>query len=130
MSVRAIRGATTVIENSRESILKDTKELLLAMQETNNFNTEDIICIFFSMTSDLDAAFPAEAARQLGWNTVPLFGMQEADVRNSLEKCIRILLQLNSNKVQADFQHCYLKKAKSLRKDLNYKEERKDKKWC
>lgn len=119
MSVRGIRGATTVSENNRESILAGTRELLFTMQDANNFKTEDIVSIFFSMTSDLNAAFPAEAARQLGWNEVPLFGMQEADVINSLKKCIRILIQLNCNKSQVDVQHCYLHKAKILRKDLN-----------
>jgi chorismate mutase len=118
VSVRAIRGATTVIENSRESILKDTKELLLAMQEANNINTKDIICIFFSMTSDLNAAFPAEAARQLGWCEVPLFDMQEIPVPGSLSKCIRIMIQINCQKSQSEVKHCYLKGALVLRKDL------------
>ena len=132
MPVRGIRGATTVEENSRDSILAGTRELLIALQDANNFEPKDIVCIFFSITSDLDAAFPAEAARQLGWNEVPLFGMQEADVIKSLKKCIRVLVQLNSGKSQTDFQHCYLNNAKTLRKDLTYKdkEERKDKKWC
>jgi chorismate mutase len=119
LSVRGIRGATTVSENSRESILEGTRELLLTMQDTNNVNTHDIVSIFFSMTSDLNTAFPAEAARQLGWNKVPLFGMQEANVIKSLKKCIRVLIQLNSNKSQSDFRHCYLNDAKILRNDLN-----------
>jgi chorismate mutase len=118
MTVRGLRGATTVEANSRESILAGSKELLLSLQKANHFNTEDIVSIFFSMTSDLNAAFPAEAARQLGWNKVPLFGMQESDVEGGLGKCIRILIQINSNKIQDEIQHCYLRKAERLRRDL------------
>jgi len=118
MTVRGIRGATTVDENSKESILSRSKELLLSLQKANHFNTEDIVSIFFSMTFDLNAAFPAEAARQLGWNKVPLFGMQESDVTGGLEKCIRILIQINSNKIQDEIRHCYLHEAKKLRRDL------------
>jgi len=115
--------------NSRESILAGTRELLLTLLDANNFKTEDIVSIFFSITSDLNAAFPAEAARQLGWNKVPLFGMQEANVIKGLKKCIRILIQINSKKPQVEFQYCYLHKAEMLRKDLNCKEEKEDKKW-
>ena len=118
MTVRGIRGATTVDENSKESILSRSKELLLSLQKANHFNIEDIVSIFFSMTSDLNTAFPAEAARQLGWNKVPLFGMQESDVAGGLGKCIRILIQMNSNKIQDEIRHCYLHKAKRLRRDL------------
>ncbi len=118
MSVRGIRGATTVSENSQESILAGTRELLLNLRDANNFKTEDIVSIFFSMTSDLNAAFPAEAARQLGWNKVPLFGMQEADVKDSLPKCIRVLIHINSGKSQTEIVHCYLRGAEVLRKDL------------
>lgn len=118
MTIRGIRGATTVEANSKESIFTRSKELLLSLQKANHFNTEDIVSIFFSMTSDLNAAFPAEAARQLGWNKVPLFGMQESDVEGGLGKCIRILIQINSNKIQDEIRHCYLHKAKRLRRDL------------
>ncbi len=118
MTVRGIRGATTVDANSKESIISRSKELLLLLQKANHFNTEDIVSIFFSMTSDLNAAFPAEAARQLGWNKVPLFGMQESDVEGGLGKCIRILIQINSNKIQDEIRHCYLHEAKRLRRDL------------
>jgi chorismate mutase len=129
LAVRGIRGATTVSENSRESILSGTRELLLALRDANNFKTEDIVSIFFSMTSDLNTAFPAEAARQLGWNKVPLFGMQESEIEGGLEKCIRILIQINSSQRQEEIKYCYLHEAKMLRKDINCKEEREDKKW-
>ena len=116
--VRGIRGAITVKENNKKDILADTKELLLALKKTNDFNIEDIVSIFFSTTSDLDSAFPAAAARKLGWSAVPLFGMQEANVQNGLKKCIRILIQINCEKKQSEIKHCYLREAKNLRKDL------------
>ena len=128
MSVRGIRGATTVSKNDRESILSRTRELLLALKETNNFKNEDVVSIFFSMTVDLTAAFPAEAARQLGWNRVPLFGMQECDIEGSLEKCIRILIKINSHQSQEEIQCCYLHEASKLRKDLFDMKEKEDKK--
>jgi chorismate mutase len=128
LSVRGIRGATTVSKNDRESILSRTRELLLALKETNNFKNEDVVSIFFSMTVDLTAAFPAEAARQLGWNRVPLFGMQECDIEGSLEKCIRILIQINSHQSQEEIQCCYLHEASKLRKDLFDMKEKEDKK--
>ena len=128
MSVRGIRGATTVSKNDRESILSRTRELLLALKETNNFKNKDVVSIFFSMTADLTAAFPAEAARQLGWNKVPLFGMQECDIEGSLEKCIRILIQINSHQSQEEIQCCYLHEASKLRKDLFDMKEKENKK--
>ena len=118
MLVRGIRGAITVSENTKKEILSSTKELLLALKKTNDFNIEDIVSIFFSTTSDLDSAFPAAAARELGWSAVPLFGMQEANVQNGLKKCIRILIQINCEKKQSEIKHCYLREAKNLRKDL------------
>ncbi len=118
MLVRGIRGAITVEVNSKESILEGTQELLLTMQRKNEFNTTDIVCIFFSMTPDLNAAFPAEAARQLGWRLVPLFDTQEIPVAGSLPQCIRILILINSQKSQLEIKHCYLKEAQVLRADL------------
>jgi chorismate mutase len=118
MLVRGIRGAITVEVNSKESILEGTQELLLTMQRKNEFNTTDIVCIFFSMTPDLNAAFPAGAARQLGWRLVPLFDTQEIPVAGSLPQCIRILILINSQKSQLEIEHCYLKEAQVLRADL------------
>ena len=82
--------------------------------------------IFFSMTSDLDTVFPAAAVRELGWDKVPLFGVQEATIVNGLEKCIRVLIQINTDKSQNEIKHCYLYEARKLRKDLINKEERDD----
>ncbi|GAG19535.1 unnamed protein product, partial [marine sediment metagenome] len=88
MLVRGIRGAITVNSNTKEEIIEITKELLIALQRENNFKIEDIVSIFFSITPDLNAAFPAQAARELGWNKVPLFDLQEIDVPGSLPRCI------------------------------------------
>jgi chorismate mutase len=118
MLVRGIRGAITVNNNTKEEIIKFTKELLITLQKENDFKIEDIVSVFFSATSDLNAAFPAQAARELGWKQVPLFDMQEIDVPGSLPGCIRILIQINCSKSQQEIKHCYLRGAKILRKDL------------
>ena len=118
MLVRGIRGAITVNSNTKEEIIEITKELLIALQRENNFNIDDIVSIFFSATSDLNVAFPAQAARELGWDRVPLFDMQEIEVPGSLPRCIRILIQINCRKNQTEIKHCYLRGAEILRKDL------------
>jgi len=118
MLVRGIRGAITVNSNTKEEIIEITKELLVAIQGENNFKIEDIVSVFFSVTPDLNAAFPAQAARELGWNKVPLFDLQEIDVPGSLPRCIRILIQINCQKSQPEIKPCYLRGAKILRKDL------------
>jgi chorismate mutase len=118
MLVRGIRGATTVDSNSKEEIIEKTKELLITLKKENDFKIEDIVSIFFSITSDLNAAFPAQSARELGWNRVPLFDMQEIDIPGSLPRCIRVLIQINCQKSQTEIKHCYLRRAEILRKDL------------
>ena len=118
MLVRGIRGAITAENNSKEEIIEKTKELLITLKKENDFKVENITSIFFSVTPDLNAAFPAQAARELGWDRVPLFDMQEIDVPGSLPRCIRILVQINCQKSQQEIKHCYLRGAKILRKDL------------
>jgi len=118
MLVRGIRGAITVNNNTKEEIIKFTKELLITLQKENDFKIKDIVSVFFSVTPDLNAAFPAQAARELGWDKVPLFDIQEIDVPGSLPRCIRILIQINCSKNQTEIKHCYLRGARILRKDL------------
>ena len=118
MLVRGIRGAITVNSNKKEEIIERTKELLIALLRENNFKIEDLVSILFSATPDLNAAFPARAARELGWNRVPLLDMQEIEVPESLPKCIRVLIQINCQKSQTEIKHCYLRGAEILRKDL------------
>ena len=118
MLVRGIRGAITADSNIKEEIIEKTKELLIALKKENDFKIEDITSIFFSVTPDLNAVFPAQAARELGWNKVPLLDMQEIEVPGSLLRCIRILVQINCQKSLQEIKHCYLRGAKILRKDL------------
>ena len=118
MLVRGIRGAITADSNIKEEIIEKTKELLIALKKENDFKIEDITSIFFNVTPDLNAAFPAQAARELGWNKVPLLDMQEIEVPGSLPRCIRILVQINCQKSLQEIKHCYLRGAKILRKDL------------
>ena len=119
MIVRGIRGATTVAHNDEQEILGATEELLQKMSSDNNLDTELIAAVVFSVTEDLNAAFPAAAARQLGWNTVPLFCTTEIPVPSGLPLCIRILILYNTDKNQKDIKHAYLNNAKKLRPDLN-----------
>jgi chorismate mutase len=115
MYCRGIRGATTVERNNREEILTATKELLELMIEKNDLHKEDVASIFFTMTEDLDAEFPAFAARELGWVEIALICMREIPVPNSLGKCIRILLHVNTERSASEIQHVYIHGAVKLR---------------
>ena len=119
MACRGIRGATTVEANTAEAILDATGELLAAMAEANGLAAEDIASVVFTVTADLDAAFPAQAARQLGWHQVPLLDALEIPVPGSLPRCVRVLLHWNTSRSQAEIRHVYLRGAAGLRPDLN-----------
>ena len=116
--VRALRGATTVINNDSAEIIEETRILLNEITDRNNITQDDIISIFFSVTKDLNAGFPAVAARQLGWTEVALMCTNEIDVPGSLEKCIRVLMHINTEKKNHEMKHVYIKGAKILRPDL------------
>jgi len=116
--VRAVRGAITVEKNKKDMILDAAKELLSKMLKENELKHDDIISIWFTMTSDLNAVFPAKAARELGLTDVALMCANEIDVKNSLKKCIRIMISFNTEKNHSGLKHVYLKKAVSLRPDL------------
>lgn len=116
MAVRGIRGATTVENNSREEILTATKELLRELVAANSLKIEEIASILFTLTSDLNAEFPAVAAREIGWQDTPLICAKEIEVPGSLPKCVRVLMQVNSSKEQKEIKHVYLKKAGNLRR--------------
>lgn len=117
--LRGIRGATTALNDEPELILEATQELLEKMLELNDIGDyEPIAAIFFTTTPDLTSTFPAEAARNLGMSMVPLICNQEIPVPNRLPRAIRIMLQLNTRKSQADMKHVYLRDAVSLRPDL------------
>ena len=119
MIVRGVRGATTVLENTKEEIVKHTAELLERIINENNIDTENIASIIFTTTSDVYNEFPAVAAREiLSLNSVPLLNMQEIDNPNGLSKCIRILIHWNTNLNQNEIKHVYLNEATILRTDL------------
>jgi chorismate mutase len=117
MPCRGIRGATTAENNSPEEILKATRQLLALMIRQNDIQAEDVASAIFSTTTDLDAEFPALAARQLGWFDVALMCVHELDVPGSLRRCIRILLHWNTDKPADEIVHVYVKEARKLRPD-------------
>jgi chorismate mutase len=116
--MRGIRGAITVERNEAEEILAASGELLDAVVKANDIDPEDIASIIFTVTADLDACFPAKAARDKGFKYVPLLCALEINVPGSLARCIRILVHVNSDKLQRDIKHIYLKEAVRLREDL------------
>lgn len=117
--MRAIRGAITVEENTKDAIGKATRELLRSMMRENQLTTDDIISVIFTITSDLNAVFPAATAREMtGWNYIPMLCALEMDVPGSLSKCIRILIHADITADQRDIHHVYLGDAVRLRPDL------------
>ena len=118
MMVRGIRGATTVDSNSREEILDATKELLASIIEANEIDHDHVASIIFTTTVDLNAEFPAVAAREEGWTDVALQCMHDMNVPGSLARCVRILMHVNTERSNADLQHIYLRGARRLRTDL------------
>jgi chorismate mutase len=118
MYCRGIRGATTVEHNDREEVLVATTELLQLLLLRNNLTAEDIASAIFTVTNDLDAEFPALAARNLGWTEMALMCAREIPVPNSLGKCIRVLLHANTTYSAAEMQHVYIHGAVNLRATL------------
>ncbi len=117
--LRGVRGATTVAEDVPELVLEATRELLTAMLEANGVVDFDVIAsIFFTTTSDLTSTFPAEAARELGMNMVPLLCNQEIPVPGRLKRCVRVMMQVNTRRSQSEMVHVYLREARALRPDL------------
>jgi len=115
---RGVRGATTVEVNEREAILAATRELLLALVEANGIDPADLASAILTLTPDLNATFPAAAARELGWRQVALLDAQEVAVPGSLPRCIRVLLHWNTDRTAAEIRHVYLRGARVLRPDL------------
>ncbi len=118
MAVRAIRGATTAEENTREAIIGATLELLREIEDKNDLKRADAISIIFTVTKDLTAVFPAAAAREMGLTYVPLLDMAAPEIDGSLERCIRIMIHINTDKTKKEIRHVYLRDAKKLRPDL------------
>lgn len=116
---RGIRGATTVEVDDKETIIAATEELLEEICRQNDFSPEDIASAVFTLTHDLAATFPAEAARKRGWTGVPMLCATEIPVPGSLPRCVRVLIHVNTNKSQAEIRHVYLRRAVALRPDLS-----------
>jgi chorismate mutase len=118
MSTRGVRGATVVVANEAEAILAATRELLLAIRDANpSMQTRDLASIFFTVSDELDAVYPAQAAHQIKWSGVPLICAREIPVPGGLPYCIRVLIHWNTNLPQNDIRHIYLKDAAQLRPD-------------
>ena len=119
MITRGIRGAITVSEDQPDLILTATQELLEAILRANpSVQTEDIACALFTTTDNLVSVYPAMAARQMGWEHVPMMCACEIPVPGSLPRCVRVLVLWNTNNAQAAINHVYLREAISLRPDL------------
>ena len=117
MVCRGVRGATTVKANTRDEILTETRRLLALMIRLNNIEPDDVASAIFTTTHDLNAEYPALAARQLGWLDAALLCGHEMDVPRGLSLCIRILVHWNTTKAPKDIQHVYLGEAQVLRPD-------------
>jgi chorismate mutase len=118
MPCRGVRGATTVDRNEREDILAATRQLLGLMIRTNEIEPRDVASAFFTTSPDVDAEFPALAARQLGWLDVPMLCGHEMAVPGSLPLCIRVMIHWNTDKPQQEIKHVYVREAKRLRPDI------------
>lgn len=119
MCIRGVRGAVTVSADRAEAILMATHELLQAIQEANpELQPEELASVFFTMTDDLSAAYPAQAARQMGWTQVAMMCCRELPVPGSLPRTLRVLLHWNTDRAQEDIHHVYLGEAVQLRPDL------------
>jgi chorismate mutase len=120
MTMRGIRGATTVSADDKEEVLAATRELLDAILASNpDLEAGDIASALFTVTNDLASAFPAQAARDLGWTLVPMVCARGIPVPGSLPRAIRVLIHWNTDKAQSDIKHVYLREAVKLRPDLS-----------
>lgn len=119
MLCRGVRGATTADANTRDDILAATRQLLALMIRLNGIEPGQVASAIFSLTRDLDAEFPALAARQLGWLDVPLLCTYEVDVPGSLRRCVRVLIHWNTERPQGEIRHVYVKEAERLRPDIS-----------
>lgn len=118
MSVRAIRGATTVDHDGVDEIVQRTQELVLAMLGRNHLTEADIVSAFFSATPDLRAVNPATGARRLGWVDVPLIGVAELDIDGMLPRCVRAMFHVETELARGEMHHVFLHGATVLRPDL------------
>ncbi|NJM41303.1 MAG: chorismate mutase [Anaerolineae bacterium] len=118
MWLRGVRGATVVRENTKEAIIDGTREMLQRLIEVNGIEAEDICSAFFSTTSDLNAEFPAVAARGLGWTDCALMCFHDMTVPGALARCVRVMVHWNTTKTAKEIKHIYMNGAEKLRPDL------------
>lgn len=122
MPMRGVRGATSIQRDQAGELIAAVRELLSEMQKANpGLKPADLASAIFSVTGDLHSAFPARAAREMGWTEVPLFDVQEMAVDGSLPRCIRVMLLWNTHLPQDKIKHVYLREASALRPDLSSK---------
>ena len=121
--MRGIRGATTAASNDAAAIVEATAELLRQLVTLNEVDLDEVAFAYFTTTRDLDAEFPALAARQMGWLDVPLLCGQDMDVRQpnprGVPRCVRILLLYNTERPQREMRHAYLHGAAAIKQDLD-----------
>lgn len=118
LNCRCIRGAISVTVNKEDAIINATRELLEKIVARNNLLKEDLAGVLFTATPDLDTAYPAIAARDMGWADIPLLCAQEMVITNSLQRCIRVMLFWNTKLPPDEIKHIYLDEARTLRPDL------------
>ena len=118
MAVRAIRGATQLDADERDHLLASVDELIRALLEANQVDTDDLVSMILTATPDLHSEFPALAARQLGIGDVPLLCAQEIDVVGALPRVIRVMMHVESDRPRGEIRHVYLRGAAALRRDL------------
>src|SRR3954469_4561236 len=123
LACRGIRGATTAIANTAEDILEVTHEMMRALIELNDLVPDDVASAIFTTTPDLNATFPALAAREIGWLEGPLMCSHEMNVPAALQKCVRVMLHINTTKTAKEIKHVYLKGARQLRPEWAYSDE-------
>lgn len=118
MTLRGIRGAVQAAKNSRDAIRAATLDLLQAVIKSNRVRPDDVAAAFFTVTDDLTAEFPAAAARDLGWTTVPMLCNREIPVPGALPRVVRVLLLVNTHRAAKSIRHVYLGETQCLRPDL------------
>jgi chorismate mutase len=118
VTVRAIRGAIQVDEDSRDAILEGTAELVSAVMSRNDLTTDDVISVLFTVTPDLTSEFPALAARKLGFHAVPLMCATEIPVKGAMPRVVRLMAHVDIDRSRSEIHHVYLRGAAALRQDI------------
>ena len=118
MKLRAIRGATCLVQDDAQEMADAVTELLSEILVRNDVSLEELVSIFFTATPDLHSAFPAAAARGIGLADVPLMCAQELDITGAMEKVIRVMLHVQTDTPRNEIKHVYLRGAEALRKDI------------